>query len=235
MADAEHELIERVANKILQLVSAVLSCPKSLILHLTLCARPTKLTEKDLHARVGAQNVRTLQKKCRLRALPRWEWSRRECRCAAPFARPWSRGGTETPQGRRGSRALAVPASFCGGRHPRTRVQRIPPCTSQASFWERKSKIVGSKPPSPPLRAPPPCIAGQSGNIDIGAGFRGGSGKSMGILYKSATKLEPVKTFFVCILALTRTPVVDCFWSFFDKSNGIAPCRMTVFRVLSVR
>ena len=72
--------------------------------------------------------------------------------------------------------------------------------------------------------------------IDIGAGFQGGSGKSMGILYKSATKLEPVKTFFLCILALTRTPVVGLFfWSFFDKSNGIAPCRMTVFRVLSVR
>ena len=56
-------------------------------------------------------------------------------------------------------------------------------------------------PPSPPPRAPPPCIAGQSGNIDIGAGFQGGSGKSMGILYKSAQLAEPVKTFFVCILA----------------------------------
>ena len=74
-------------------------------------------------------------------------------------------------------------------------------------------------------------IAGQSRNIDIDAGFQGGSGKSMGILYKSATQLEPVKTFFVCILALARTPVAcTCLKKFVS-----APCRMTVLRVLSVR
>ena len=59
------------------------------------------------------------------------------------------------------------------------------------------------------LFPPRSCVADMGRQVELGAGFQGGSGKSMGILYKSATKLEPVKTFFVCILALTRTPIVD--------------------------
>ena len=42
-------------------------------------------------------------------------------------------------------------------------------------------------------------IAGQSRNIDIDAGFQGGSGKSMGILYKSATQLEPACQSILCV------------------------------------
>ena len=49
--------------------------------------------------------------------------------------------------------------------------------------------------------APPSCVADMGRQVELGAGFQGGSGKSMGILYKSAQLAEPVKTFFVCILA----------------------------------
>ena len=45
--------------------------------------------------------------------------------------------------------------------------------------------------------APPYCVADMGRQVELGAGFQGGSGKSMGILYKSAQLAEPVKTFFV--------------------------------------
>ena len=63
--------------------------------------------------------------------------------------------------------------------------------------------------------APPSCVADMGRQVELGAGFQGGSGKSMGILYKSATKLEPVKTFFFVYFGIDEDP-----------------CRGTVFLVI---
>ena len=62
---------------------------------------------------------------------------------------------------------------------------------------------------------PPSCVADRAVKLNWAPGFKV-VWESPWVYYTSPLpSLSLSKHFLVCILALTRTPVVDCFWSFF--------------------